>query len=107
MSTKGSTRARAYTGLHAKAIRRALMLAGLGATLIVAIAAVMANLDADGLRVRSTVVDRAPLPDALAATFARCNGLGTAAADDAICRAAWAENRLRFFGSRARPASEN
>lgn len=31
--------------------------------------------------------------------FGRCRHLGIAAADEAACRKAWAENRRRFFGS--------
>ncbi|MGO4840307.1 putative entry exclusion protein TrbK-alt, partial [Rhizobiaceae sp. 2RAB30] len=39
----------------------------------------------------------------------RCRNLGMAAADDAACRKAWAENRRRFFGSenRERPPAPN
>ncbi|BCH21628.1 putative entry exclusion protein TrbK-alt [Mesorhizobium sp. L-8-3] len=33
--------------------------------------------------------------------LARCRDLGMSAAGDAICRKAWAENRRRFFGTRA------
>lgn len=33
--------------------------------------------------------------------LARCRDLGMSAADDAACRKAWAENRRRFFGTRA------
>lgn len=108
MAATGSRRARAYAGLHAKAVRRALVGAGLSVVLIAGVVAVMANSDDDGLRVRSTTLDRAPFPnpDPLAAAFARCNSLGTAAADDAGCRTAWAASRARFFGGRARPTSE-
>jgi len=38
--------------------------------------------------------------DPLQAELLRCNGLGQSALDDAACRAAWAETRRRFFGSR-------
>lgn len=31
--------------------------------------------------------------------LARCRDLGMAAADDAACRKAWAENRRRFFAT--------
>lgn len=37
--------------------------------------------------------------DPLQAELLRCNGLGQTALDDVGCRAAWAENRRRFFGS--------
>ncbi len=95
-------RSRAYASLHAKAIRRAVVLAGIGSALI-AVAVVLADTDEDGLRVRSTMLATAPVTDPLAAEFVRCNGLGTAAADDPACRAAWTENRRRFFGDRAHP----
>ena len=108
MAATGSRRARAYAGLRARAVRRAVVGAGIGAVLIAAVAAVMANSDKDGLRVRSTTLDSAPLPDPdpFAVAFARCNGLGNAAVDDAGCRAAWAANRTRFFGVRPHAASE-
>jgi conjugative transfer region protein TrbK len=35
--------------------------------------------------------------DPLVAELARCQALGVAALDDASCKAAWAENRRRFF----------
>jgi conjugative transfer region protein TrbK len=43
--------------------------------------------------------------DPLARELARCRAIGLAAADDADCKAAWAENRRRFFGSSARDAA--
>jgi conjugative transfer region protein TrbK len=48
---------------------------------------------------------RAPLPapslanDALARELARCQAISMAAEEDADCKAAWAENRRRFFAS--------
>ncbi len=102
MSATDPRRSRAYAALHTKAIRRAVVLAGIGSALI-AVAVVLADTDEDGLRVRSTMLATAPVMDPLAAEFARCNRLGTAAADDPACRAAWAENRRRFFGGRAGP----
>ena len=47
--------------------------------------------------------------DPLGRELARCRAIGLAAADDADCKAAWAENRRRFFGSPApdaQPAAE-
>jgi conjugative transfer region protein TrbK len=35
--------------------------------------------------------------DALARELTRCQAIGMAAEDDAACKAAWAENRRRFF----------
>jgi conjugative transfer region protein TrbK len=43
--------------------------------------------------------------DPLGRELARCRALGLAAADDADCKAAWAENRRRFFGSPALDAA--
>jgi conjugative transfer region protein TrbK len=39
--------------------------------------------------------------DPLGRELARCRAIGLAAADDPDCKAAWAENRRRFFGSPA------
>jgi len=44
--------------------------------------------------------------DPHAAELARCNAIGSAALDDAACRAAWAENRRRFFGGDASATGE-
>jgi conjugative transfer region protein TrbK len=43
--------------------------------------------------------------DPLQTELHRCNGMGQAALDDPACRAAWAENRRRFFspGERRSP----
>ena len=43
--------------------------------------------------------------DPLQTELLRCNGMGQAALDDPACRAAWAENRRRFFspGERRSP----
>ena len=87
-------------------VRRALVLAGVGVALIAAAIALAGKEDEDGLRVRSVTLAPAAADNPLAAEFARCNALGTAAADDAACCPAWAENRRRFFGGRAHPAPE-
>jgi conjugative transfer region protein TrbK len=39
--------------------------------------------------------------DSLAGELARCNALGADAAHDAVCNAAWAQNRARFLAPRA------
>lgn len=39
--------------------------------------------------------------DPLSRELARCRAISLAAANDADCKAAWAENRRRFFGSSA------
>lgn len=99
--TTNPRRSRASAALHTEATRRTVVLAGIGATLIVVvIALVMANSDEDGLRVSVHSLASASA-DPLAAEFARCNGLGRAAAEDASCRAAWAESRRRFLGAPA------
>jgi conjugative transfer region protein TrbK len=38
-----------------------------------------------------------PEADPLANELARCRAIGMAALEDAACKAAWAENRRRFF----------
>ena len=37
--------------------------------------------------------------DPLAGELARCRAIGMAALEDAACKAAWAENRRRFFSA--------
>jgi conjugative transfer region protein TrbK len=44
--------------------------------------------------------------DPLSHELARCRAIGLAAADDSNCKAAWAENRRRFFGSGTPEAAE-
>jgi conjugative transfer region protein TrbK len=54
---------------------------------------------------RSDDAERTPPPapstpgDPLTRELVRCQGLGMAAEDDVGCKAAWAENRRRFFAS--------
>jgi conjugative transfer region protein TrbK len=43
--------------------------------------------------------------DPIARELARCQSIGMAAEDDAGCKAAWAENRRRFFASPPADAS--
>jgi conjugative transfer region protein TrbK len=43
--------------------------------------------------------------DPLARELTRCRAIGLAAADDVGCKAAWAENSRRFFGSSALDAA--
>ena len=101
-----SRRLRLYAAWDAKVVRRALVLAGIGVALIAGAVVMAGKEDEDGLRVRSVTLAPAAVETPLAAEFARGHALGTAAADDAACRAAWAENRRRFFGGRAHPAPE-
>jgi len=61
--------------------------------------AVAVWLSAEDFRELEDAAARAPAraADPLTVELVRCNGLGSAALDDADCRAAWAENRRRFF----------
>lgn len=84
----------------------ALLVAG---TIVAGVAAWLAGVEVrdEGLIERSTVSAPVAL-DPLRAELLRCNGIGQAALADAGCRAAWAENRRRFFGSANRqPPSVN
>jgi conjugative transfer region protein TrbK len=65
-----------------------------------------------GTDVEEATSQRAPAAvratDPLQIELHRCNGIGEAALQDVACRAAWAENRRRFFGSPNRqPPSVN
>lgn len=51
----------------------------------------------------STAPAPQPPTDPLRATLRRCQRLGEAAASDADCLAAWAENRDRFLGRTSAP----
>ena len=106
MKPKLSRRLRLHGAWDAKVVRRSLLLTGIGVALIAAAVVMAGKEDEDGLRVRSVTLAPTLTETPLAAEFVRCNGLGTAAADDAACRAAWAENRRRFFGGRAHPTPE-
>ena len=106
MRTEFSRRLRAYAAWDVKVVRRSMLLAGIGATLIAGAVFMAGKEDEDGLRVRSVTLAPALTETPLRAEFARCNALGTAAADDAACRAAWAENRRRFFDGRTHPTPE-
>lgn len=75
---------------------------------VVAVAVVGVTLFATGLWILrddsgetggSAVTRQAISAGPVRAALQRCNDLGSAALDDAGCRAAWAENRRRFFGS--------
>jgi len=44
-------------------------------------------------------------PDPMAAELARCNALGSKAANDAACQAVWTKNRQHFFAT-GRPQQE-
>ncbi len=56
-------------------------------------------MSGEDLRDREAVgMAASKVDDPHAAELARCNAIGSAALDDAACRAAWSENRRRFFG---------
>lgn len=56
---------------------------------------------------RIAAARREHLADPLRTELQRCGGLGEAALADPACRAAWAENRRRFFSpGERRPAEE-
>ena len=87
---------------------RFLAVAAVGVGLMILAAWLMGMDDRDeGVVERSSVAAPAPV-DPLRAELLRCNGIGQAALEDAGCRAAWAENRRRFFGTPSRqPPSVN
>ena len=83
------------------------VLARIGAIVFVAIAitATVIEMTREEAPVpASTAPALQPPADPLRATLRRCQQLGEAAASDADCLAAWAENRDRFLGRT--PASE-
>jgi conjugative transfer region protein TrbK len=69
----------------------------------VTIAMIMASVhfrDNDSGIVAATKLDfPAHGADPLADQLARCRAIGMAALEDAACKAAWAENRRRFFAA--------
>lgn len=84
----------------------AILVAG---TIVAGVAAWLAGHEArdEGVVERSTAADPVPA-DPLRAELLRCNGIGQAALEDAGCRAAWDQNRRRFFGAPNRqPPSVN
>lgn len=75
----------------------------LGAGALIALAAAWAaGLGRDEQQSRPVTKVQRPA-DALRTELLRCNELGQPALDDPACRAAWAENRRRFFGNREEP----
>ena len=83
------------------------VLARIGAIVFVAIAitATVIEMTREEAPVpASTAPALQPPADPLRATLRRCQQLGEAAASDADCLAAWAENRDRFLGRT--PASD-
>lgn len=78
-------------------VRRVMTLLVAG-TVIAGFAAWLVGVDDREERVRERPA-AVRATDPLRSELVRCNGLGQAALDDAGCRAAWAENRRRFFGA--------
>ena len=83
------------------------VLARIAAIVFVAIAITATVIEVtrkEGPAPASTAPALQPPADPLSTTLRRCQQLGEAAASDADCLAAWAENRDRFLGRT--PASE-
>jgi conjugative transfer region protein TrbK len=75
-------------------LRAAGMIALIGLYLVV-----LAKIDREGLPPQPNGQIEDPSPaDGLAVELRHCNALGTQDAENPYCRAAWAENRRRFFG---------
>lgn len=78
-----------------KTAARILVVFALGAGLT---AAIVALQDEDATDTKLPSIGR-PGGEPVKTGLARCRDLGMAAADDAACRKAWAENRRRFFAT--------
>lgn len=74
---------------------RILAVFALGAGLA---AAIVALQDEDVTDAKGSSIWR-PGGEPVTTGLARCRDLGMAAADDAACRKAWADNRRRFFAT--------
>lgn len=85
-----------------KIAARLLAVFALGAGLT---AAIVALQDEDATDAKGSSIGR-PGGEPVNTGLARCRDLGMAAADDAACRKAWAENRRRFFAT-DRPVAPN
>ncbi len=80
----------------AKTLVRLVLVALAGASVVAAVA-VTGRMVEDPAR--PTETPAGPAGDPLARELARCKRLRLAEADDAACRAVWAKNQDRFFGS--------
>ena len=78
-----------------------LVLAALAGATVVAVVAVTGRMAEDTARPPEMPAGLAG--DPLARELARCKRLRLAQADDAACRAVWAKNQDRFFGSGRSP----
>ncbi len=86
-------------------VRRVILVMAVG-TALAGLAAFLSGQDFKGAQ-RAAAARRALPADPLRSELQRCAGLGEAALADAACRAAWAENRRRFFSpAERRPSQE-
>jgi conjugative transfer region protein TrbK len=69
------------------------------ALIALAIAAVAVHRRHDEERADAPLLVPSIPSDALARELTRCQAIGMAAEEDAACKAAWAENRRRFFAA--------
>ncbi len=76
-------------------VRRVILVMAVG-TALAGLAAFLSGQDFKNEQ-RAAAARRALPADPLRAELKRCGGLGEAALADPACRAAWAENRRRFF----------
>lgn len=86
--------------MTAKTLVRVVLVALAGASVVAAVA-VTGRMAEDPVRPDVSPVGSAG--DPLARELARCKRLRLAEADDAACRAVWAKNQDRFFGSGRNP----
>jgi conjugative transfer region protein TrbK len=80
----------------AKILVRLVLVALAGASVVTAVAVTGRIAEEPG---RAPEMPAGPAGDPLARELARCKRLRLAQADDAACRAVWAKNQDRFFGS--------
>jgi conjugative transfer region protein TrbK len=78
-----------------KIAARMIAVLAIGSAMIVAVAALREN-DTEDAPAQNL---QRPGGEPANSELIRCRGLGMAAADDAACKKAWAENRRRFFGT--------
>ncbi|MFL9827402.1 putative entry exclusion protein TrbK-alt [Rhodoplanes serenus] len=82
--------------MTAKTLVRVVVVALAGASVVTAVAVTGRMAEEPG---RAPEMPAGPAGDPLARELARCKRLRLAEADDAACRAVWAKNQDRFFGS--------
>lgn len=82
-----------------KIAARMVAVLALGAAMTAAVMALRGDGPGDGTEDAPAQSLRHPGGEPARSELTRCRELGMAAADDAACRKAWAENRRRFFGA--------